>query len=321
MSEEASKARSRARRAAFRTAQALLTVAVTWFILERVGISLEEAASLDAETWTPRWGGLAAASAWLLAGYLVSAAFWGVMVAQLGGPRLALLDAAALFFVANMGRYLPGKVWQIAGLAYLAKGRGVSPGVAASAAVLGQATALGGATLVGGLAFLQTAPGRPRELGVGLLAVVVLGLALVSVPRVFRSVVGAAFRVARVTPPEALERDVTFAARWVGLYALNWLIYATAFWGLVRSFGLPGTVLQVAPAFAAAYVLGYLAIFAPAGLGVREGFLVLFLEPFLGAAALGAAVIARLWTTVVEVVPAAGVAGWFAIRGRKEPTR
>jgi hypothetical protein len=73
--------------------------------------------------------------------------------------------------------------------------------------------------------------------------------------------------------------------------------------------------MLVGPAFAAAYVLGYLALFAPAGLGVREGFLVAFLTPTLGAggAAL-AAVTSRVWTTVVEVIPAA--AFWLAGMGK-----
>ena len=55
--------------------------------------------------------------------------------------------------------------------------------------------------------------------------------------------------------------------RWLVLYVLNWGIYATAFWLLYLSFGESQTFLQVGPAFAAAYVAGYIAIFAPAGAG------------------------------------------------------
>jgi hypothetical protein len=69
--------------------------------------------------------------------------------------------------------------------------------------------------------------------------------------------------------------------------------------------------VPVASAFAAAYVLGYAMIFAPAGLGPREGFLIAFLTPHVGAASAGViAVVARLWTTVVELLPAG--AFWLA---------
>ncbi len=49
--------------------------------------------------------------------------------------------------------------------------------------------------------------------------------------------------------------------------------------------------LEALAAYPAAYVLGYVAIFAPAGIGIREGFLIAFLDPILGA---GAAALWRL---------------------------
>ena len=46
-------------------------------------------------------------------------------------------------------------------------------------------------------------------------------------------------------------------------------------------------------------------VLAPAGLGPREGFLIIFLTPHLSAAPAGVlAIVARVWTTLVEVVPA-----------------
>ncbi|HZD05860.1 MAG TPA: lysylphosphatidylglycerol synthase domain-containing protein, partial [Longimicrobiales bacterium] len=108
--------------------------------------------------------------------------------------------------------------------------------------------------------------------------------------------------------PEGVPPGSTFASRWVALYTVNWILYAFAFWVLLRSFGLPGTALEGASAFAAAYVVGYLAVFSPAGLGVREGVLTLFLAPVTGqGAAVALSILARLWTTAVEVVPAGGL--------------
>jgi hypothetical protein len=79
--------------------------------------------------------------------------------------------------------------------------------------------------------------------------------------------------------------------------------------------------VPVASAFAASYVLGYAMIFAPAGLGPREGFLIAFLTPHVGAASAGVlAVVARLWTTLVELVPAGAL--WVVhLRRRASGTR
>jgi uncharacterized membrane protein YbhN (UPF0104 family) len=101
---------------------------------------------------------------------------------------------------------------------------------------------------------------------------------------------------------------------------MNWGLYATAFWLLYM--GLVGfqPFLYVAPAFAAAYVGGYIVLFAPAGLGVREVLLGAFLAPVLAAEpALALAVVARLWTTVVEVLPAAVMAPGVLRRRERGP--
>ena len=109
----------------------------------------------------------------------------------------------------------------------------------------------------------------------------------------------------------AWEVETPVSAGWSSTL-MNWGIYATAFWLLYLSFGESGTFLQVGPAFAAAYVAGYIAIFAPAGAGIREGVLVVLLQPIMAReAAVVLAVIARLWTIALEVIPAALLSvGW-----------
>ena len=181
-----------------------------------------------------------------------------------------------MFMVANLGRYVPGKVWQIAGLAYLAKREGVQAGVATGAAILGQGIAVLGAALVG-LGVLLGANELWAGIGWGEWVVGIGGavaiISVVVIPGLFRPVVAFWFRLTRTDPPDdglgSLERG-NAGLRWLTLYVLNWGIYATAFWLLYLSFGEWRTFLQVGPAFAAAYVAGYLAIFAPAGAGMRR---------------------------------------------------
>jgi uncharacterized membrane protein YbhN (UPF0104 family) len=245
---------------------------------------------------------LAASCLALLAGYFMSAALWGRIVVDLGGPRLPAFQAVQLFMVANLGRYLPGKVWQIAGLAVLARGRGVPAATATGAAVLGQGVSLVAATLVG-LVALATGPEQVRTWGMAGAAALGAGVLVGLTPPVFRRVVALWFRLARQDPPEVLGPG--HAVTWLVLFVANWALYAFSFWVLAASFGHTGDVLPVASAFAAAYVLGYLMIFAPAGVGVREASLVAFLTPLMGPGAAGVlALVARVWTTVVELVPA-----------------
>ena len=69
-----------------RAGQLVLTILVTWFILDRVGLGLEELRSLDAGQWVPDPLLLVGSALLLLAGYFMSAALWGRQVRPWGRP-------------------------------------------------------------------------------------------------------------------------------------------------------------------------------------------------------------------------------------------
>lgn len=238
----------------------------------------------------------------LATGYFGTGYLWGRIVRGLGGPALPATASVRLFMVANLGRYVPGKVWQIAGLVALARSRGVPGSTATAAAILGQGIGLASATVIGVTSLWSVAGETAWRWALPVL--LIGGTALALAPPVFHAAVGAWFRLARTEEPEGLEPR--HAAVWLLIGLGTWILYGGAFWLLVESMGHGVAPLATASAFAAAYVLGYVMVFAPAGIGVREGFLVALMAPQLGVGAAGAiAVIARLWTTIIEVVPAA----------------
>jgi glycosyltransferase 2 family protein len=287
----------------------VLTVGLTWLVVDRVGVSLDDALSVSEAVPAFSLLRVAASVVVVLLALGASAGLWGVMVEELGGRPPNLLASMRIVFAANLGRYLPGKLWQIAGLAVLARREGVGAAVATTAGILGQAFSL---AAVGALA-APVLLGPRGDLGTAGLAVLValLGFAvLASVPRVLHGALALAFRIAR-EPPERIPRvRAFFAVRWLALYLLNWIAYGFAFLLFVRGLGLAAGSLQLVSAFAGSYLMGYVAVFAPAGLGVREGFMIAFLQPALGAAAVGVAILARVWITLAELVPAGVFALW-----------
>jgi len=283
----------------------VLTAVVTWFIVDRVGVTAGDLVHLDPRWLRPEWGSFLLASGLLLVGFVLSALLWGRMVRELGGPELHPMESASIYFTSNLGRYVPGKIWQLAGLAYLSRKAGVPASLATGSAVLVQATSLAGATVVGAWALVGT-PGATGGWGGWAAGAILLLVAVTTLPPVFRRLVALWFRLTGDEVPEDFGPGAGFGARWVLVFAANWVVYAASFWIMARSFRVAGSFLALGPAFAAAYVLGYVMIFAPAGGGVREGFLVALLTPYLGAAPSGAlAVLARIWSTGVELVPAA----------------
>jgi uncharacterized membrane protein YbhN (UPF0104 family) len=91
----------------------------------------------------------------------------------------------------------------------------------------------------------------------------------------------------------------------VALYLLVWGTYGAAFWLTARAlFGAPVSELPLyIGAFAAAWVVGLVVVFAPGGIGVREAVIVALLSSRLGEAhAIALAAISRLILSAVDLV-------------------
>ena len=178
---------------------------------------------------------------------------------------------------------------------------------------MGQLIALAAATVLG-LGVFFGPNDEWRIYGeVGLLATILV-LLLISIPATLDALVRLLFRMAKRDPPERRYGRATFGVRWLIFYLLNWGIYATAFWLLYLGLQPFEPFVRIGPAYAAAYVIGYVMLFAPAGVGVRESAIIVFLSP-IASPATGAAIaiVARAWTTAVELVPA----GFFWVREQR----
>lgn len=249
----------------------------------------------------PLWLALSVGCA--AAGWLVSSVVWASLFRAAGG-RLGLREAANAWLGSNLGRYLPGKIWQVTGLAGYAQARGGSGAVVLATLLSFHAVflAVGGAialAILGPAAFAGAGPWA------FIAAALALGLALT--PRVLAAAVRMGQRLLR-DPAAAAEitPDRTALLRTVGGATLVWLLHGVGFWALLeglvaeRSIGL----LQATAVFSASYVIGYLALIAPGGLIVREGAMASLLSatvaiPLGPAAALALA--ARLWATIGEL--------------------
>ncbi len=300
-----------------RSLKLLLTLGVTWLVVDRVGVTLDDALSIRPALPDPSPLVLLGSIGILLTGLIMSAWLWGRMALELGGRGPGLIGAMRIVFSANLGRYLPGKLWQIAGLAILSGRDGIDGTVGGTAGVLGQTLSLAAVGVVAAPILLG-----PESGGAGAASVFLVALALVvllaSFQPVFSAVLGIAFRIARTAPENLPAAGSLFGLRWLGWYLVNWTIYGLAFVLFVQGLGFPAGWFHLLTSFAAAYLLGYLAFFAPAGLGVREGFLTAFLQPQLGGAALGVALLTRLWMTAVEVIPAGSFALWEVMRTSRD---
>ncbi len=244
--------------------------------------------------------GLLAATGIILATYALLISAWRAVL--LGwGEHLAYPSAARIWCLSNLARYVPGRIWQIAGMAAMAQRAGVSPWAAAGSAVIVQLLAIVTGALVTGLLVVES--GHPVLLAAGA-TVAALGV----------GVLATAPATALVTRliARATGRDVTLKPVAVGPLALSaavttlaWLAYGVALYFLVQ--GLLGTprlpVGTAIGAFTASYLVGLLAAFAPGGLGPREGTIYFLLQGPLGPGAATVVTIgSRLLMTATELL-------------------
>jgi uncharacterized membrane protein YbhN (UPF0104 family) len=238
------------------------------------------------------WLGLATLTVFLTYAWYIEA--WRRLLAG-WAQRIGFGAAARAWCLANLGRYVPGKIWSVTGLVVLAQRAGVRGSAAAASAVAFQALVLGTGVAVVAGATPQATSGLRLAAGL-LVALASLGV-LVWGP--------SARWVGRLMNAEAPLTALPLSA--VGssgvLMFLGWLSYGFAFWLFIRGL-LPEAQLSVATAagaFTLSYILGTLALFAPGGIGVRELVMVSLLTPSLGSGgALAASVGSRVLLTVTE---------------------
>jgi uncharacterized membrane protein YbhN (UPF0104 family) len=304
--------RAPARRGWIWALQAAATVIVGVLVWRALARHWDDFRSVDLDvTLRPGWIALSALAVFVT--YAVQIQSWRSL---LDGWRQSLPygRAARVWLVVNLGRYVPGKIWSVAGLIVLAREAGVAPWAAAASTVAVQALGVG--TAVGVVAAVTPGAASPVRLAAALLAaaatIAILGSAK------------AARWIGRVAGTEETVRPLPLAAaaRAGGFTLAAWLIYGFAFWLLARGLGLAGPFpLPLAiGVFALGYILGLLALLAPGGVGVRELAFVGLLTPSLGGGgAIALSVASRLLLTVTEV--AAPLATLWLTRGRKENPR
>jgi uncharacterized membrane protein YbhN (UPF0104 family) len=245
----------------------------------------------------------AAATALLALSYGLVAWLWGLALHRAAGTRP--VAGARIWFLSNLARYVPGNVWSYVGAVELARRDGVARRTTLAVMALTQALSVGVA-LAAGLPVLlaeRARLGRPALLGAAVVAAVA-GLAALFRRRLLAL---ARRRLPGLDPAELAPSAGTVALLVAG-YAAYWAVTGLAFAALVASL-YPlgaGDVPVVVAAYAAAYAAGFLALLTPAGLGVREGVLVVALAPVLPAGpALVVALVSRVWMMLVELTGAA----------------
>lgn len=327
--------------------KAVLAVAILFFIGRRFKNDLES----NPDLWklSPRYGWLILAAGLYVLALVFPSLYWFRLLHKCG-EHPPPLPALRSYWLAQMGKYLPGKAWALVMRATMAGEMGVRMSVAAMAAFYEVLATMTSGVLVAALLFaflgpradtpldwptlrallLLRTPDHPIDrtvlvlLSLGIAAAVLLPI----LPPVFNTLVhrlSLPFREQNAPLPQ-----ITYGALVEGLLltSFSWLFFgaslAAVLEGVLPDAGLPFADLaydgRLIAMLALAYVAGFVIIVVPSGLGVREFFLTLFLVPEISgrvgdpdearALAVLVVILLRLIWTGTEVI-GSGVLYWL----------
>jgi glycosyltransferase 2 family protein len=252
---------------------------------------------------------VALSGAAVLAGLLASVQVWKRLLADLGSP-LTQRQALHVFFVGQLGKYVPGTVFAMAAQMQVGRQYAVPRSRVASSWLLFMLVLVATGLLCGVVGLPLTNADVFDDYGVVLLALPVGLLCLA--PPVLNRVLAWLLRRTRRPP---LERPLTWQGVAVasGWAFLMWALYAVHLVVLAEPQDPePGHRLPLLAlgAFALAWAAGPFFVIAPAGAVVREAVLVLALAPALDAPrATAVAVVSRLLMALGDALWA--LAGWL----------
>jgi uncharacterized membrane protein YbhN (UPF0104 family) len=242
---------------------------------------------------------------------------WRALLAD-AGSRLPLAAGARVYFLAQLGKYVPGSVWAVVAQVDLARELQVPARRSATISLVHLALACLSALLVAAAAVPASSADTSSYWWVFLLVpVLVAGLH----PRVVAVAFGAVARILRrpADPVHTSVRGMSVALAW---FLASWVFYGLHYWFQVRDLGAGvsagGLLLLSVGGFALAWVVGLLVVVAPAGAGARELVLALLFAAVLtpGAAVL-AALLSRVVLTIIDLA-LAGLAVLISVRGRRQ---
>lgn len=276
-------------------------------------------------------GWLVPAALVYVVGWLPSVWFWHALLKLLGG-EVRVADTARAYYCGHLGKYVPGKAAVLVIRSALLKDRGSRAGPAALTAAYETLVMMGAGAAValvltpvvvrGYLAdgWASRAHGWP---GVPWLpSVLVVGLCVLLLPVISRLLTYFAAKMARQADADSaadIRIGTKFLAAGVLVFVVAWGIQGLSLGLTLQAVSETRFTLGDWPfwtaAVCAASVLGFVAVFAPGGLGVREGVLIemLRLHPDIGPqAAVTAAVLLRLAWLAAEILAAAVL--YYAVR-------
>jgi hypothetical protein len=241
--------------------------------------------------------------------WILLAGGWQRILAHRLGRKTRLLLALHHLALLSLGKYLPGKVWGLVARGSKMAAQGIETDAAVDTTALEQVIVLHSAAIVSATFSFAV---FPAWVGACVVAAAIGSMA------VGHRLVGFALSVvSRLTSrfsevdrqPHRIQIDRKTYAALTMRYSAAWVLHGLVFIAIYLSLSPtplstgPETVALLVFANTSGMLIGFVAVFAPAGIGVREAAIVSLLASQVGVGnAIILSIAMRLWTVATDVV-------------------
>lgn len=236
--------------------------------------------------------------------YLFSAIEW-VLVLKMVGGKIKWSKGVVIYLLSLFGRYIPGGVWSPLGRIYLCRFEGIPDSQSSISIILEQAYPVVSAGLVFAVSlFFWTE--TISVVNILPLILIFPFFFLFLHPKPFLKIVNPL-----LLKLKKKEIQVSLSGKYmlilITLYTFNWIVLGTSFYFFINAFYNLNPFYIYIPVLsgisALSFIIGYLSFFSPAGLGVREGVLIILLSHFMPTPiAIGVSLLSRLWSLGSELI-------------------
>lgn len=277
--------------------QGLLIAVIFYFLARNLYLNWNKIVEYN---WNINYYFLASSLVLSIIGAFLIALGWNLILRVLGG-RLGYKRALKIFFITDLAKYVPGKVWTIAGKIYLCTKEGI-PLAKTSASVVIQPLIQ---VITGILMFLVSLPFWTKTSDFMnklyfFFPLIPIGLVLLH-PAIMTKLLNFVLTKLKQKPIElnTKYRDILLILLlWCGLWTLSGITY---YFLIISVQPFPVSWLPVTIGIFS--IAGVSQFLTPSGIGVLEGVLTVLLSLYLPVPiAILIALLARVWKTVTELV-------------------
>lgn len=215
---------------------------------------------------------------------------------------ISFIQSSWIIAVTQIAKYLPGRVWYMIGRVYIGKKENMKGASLAVSMVLETCLLFISSSI---LFLISVVVSGKYEFKFILLCVILLLSAFIIIePHILNTIINFILKIFKkpmvhinISYLKILLLSIYFFGLWsaqiIGFYFLLNSIYTIPI----------SYIFELAGAYTLSWIAGFIVIFAPSGLGVREGVMTLLLASIIPSPlAIAVSFIARVWITVFELI-------------------